>query len=75
MPLDLDAYDRGVGHHLRLIRHHAMNIDTHVQLLQRQPDFQTMAEDDLVQCDAILAEALGRVRRAIETFRGKPRDR
>lgn len=74
MPLTLEDYDHKVGHHLRMIRHHAAAIDAHVAYMTHQPAFEALAEDELAKVDATLAQAMGKVRHAIETYRGKPHD-
>ena len=74
MPQTLEQWDQTIGHHLRMIRHHAASIETHVAYMQRQPEFETMAEDELRKVDAALAIAIGRVQHALHEFRSKPRD-
>ena len=74
MPLTLEEYDHKVGHHLRMVRHHAASIETHVCYMTHQPGFEAMAEDALVHVVATLESALQLSRNALEHYRGKPRD-
>lgn len=74
MALTLEEYDRQVGHHLRMVSHHAASIMTHVSYMTRQPDFETEAEGNLVKVENVLAQSLAEVRKAIQRFRDKPVD-
>ena len=74
MPLTLEDYDHQVGHHLRMIGHHSKALVVHADMMTRQPAFEALAADELAKCEDHLTQALGRVRRAIETYKGKPHD-
>lgn len=74
MPMTLEQYDREVGHHLRMIRHHAMSIETHVAYMTHQPDFATIAEEAMAHVVATLENALRHAENALANFREKPRD-
>lgn len=74
MALTLEQWDHRVGHHLKMIVHHAMSIETHVHYMTHQPAFEALAEDELVKVDEALAAALARVQHALTKFRSKPRD-
>ena len=72
--MSLEEYDHKIGHHLRMIRHHAMAMVVHAEMMARRPEFETLAEDELEKCDAVLALALGKVRYSLQTVREKPID-
>lgn len=74
MPLALSDYDKQVGHHLRMLHHHAHCMVTHTQLMTHQPDFATTAEEDLVRAELSVTQAAALIRLALENFRSKPRD-
>jgi hypothetical protein len=74
MGLPLDQYDHQVGHHLRMIRHHASAIETHVHYMTHQPGFESIAEENLMKVQDVLVEALEQTRKAISVFRSKPHD-
>ena len=74
MSLTLEEYDSRVGFHLRMMSHHGKMIAFHAEKMTHQPNFESQTEDELVQLDAALAAALGRVQHALKTLRGKPID-
>lgn len=74
MPLTLEQYDREVGHHLRMIRHHAMSIETHVGYMTHRPDFETIAEEAMAHVVATLESALRHAENALARFKEKPTD-
>jgi hypothetical protein len=74
MAMTLEDYDRHVGHHLRMVNHHATSILTHVGYMTHQPDFETTTEENLGKVADVLAKALAEVNCAIQKFRDKPRD-
>jgi hypothetical protein len=75
MPLTLEEYDHQIGFPMKMIRQHAERIAHYANRMTHQPGFEALAEDELAKLDHTLATALGRVRHALETYRGKPRDR
>lgn len=75
MPMTLEEFDAGVGHHLREISTSARYIVAHANAMLARPDFGSIGEDELVRCENVLAQALGRIRHAAETIRSKPVDR
>jgi hypothetical protein len=74
MPMSLEEWDRGVGHHLRVISTCAKSIVVHADRMRARPDFETMAADDLAMASAILAQCLGQVQHAINSIKEKPLD-
>jgi hypothetical protein len=74
MPMTLEEYDHQIGHHLRMIRHHAAAIETHMAYMTRRPDFETLAEEELHKIGFVLVEALDRVKHAIDSYKRKPID-
>lgn len=74
MTLTLEQYDHQVGHHLRMIRHHAASIKTHVHYMTHQPDFETLAEGALSDVVTTLEAALQNASAALSQFREKPHD-
>ena len=74
MPMTLEEFNQGMGHHLRMISTCAQQIKTHAEAMMMRPDFESMAEDDLARCEVVLAQALGRVRHAALSIKEKPVD-
>ncbi|QIO34355.1 hypothetical protein [Bradyrhizobium sp. 1(2017)] len=74
MGMSLDRWNIEMRPSLDEIRWHAHRIMQHVDALPVQADFETLAEGDMKLCEQALTQALGRVSRALKTYREKPRD-
>jgi hypothetical protein len=72
MPMPLDQWHEEVSRHLALIEAGADICVRHVEQLPLRPDFRTLAEEELCQCEAALQHALTKVRLAQAIYRDKP---
>jgi hypothetical protein len=68
MKLTLEQWDAKIRPHLRGIEDGADMITRHVNHLMGKPDFETLAHHDLQCCEAVLANALERVIRALAEY-------
>jgi hypothetical protein len=72
MPMPLDQWDHSVGYHLQMIEAGAEMCARHTERLPLRPDFRSLAEEEMRQCEAALLHALTNVRLALAAYGAKP---
>jgi hypothetical protein len=70
--MTLEEWDHKVGHHLRMIEGACRDIEAHVQAMEFQPTFSTIAFEEMTKAEEFLRTAQDRVREARTRFEGKP---
>lgn len=73
--MSLQQWESEVRPELELIEAGAEMCARHAQRLPLRPDFRTLAEEGLCECEAALARALTKVRLAQAAYRDKRIDR
>jgi hypothetical protein len=74
MPLTLAEYEFQIGHHIRIIHHHARQMRSHVERMTHQPGFPSLAEAELETVETTLFEALRTVMNTRAQLKAKPAD-
>jgi len=70
--MNLDDWDRLIAPHLQAIEVCASAAARHANELVARPDFETLAEDQLVKAFNTLSAALDKIITARKAYQGKP---
>lgn len=68
MSMSLAEWDEKVGRHLHAIEHHADMCERAANCLAFQPEFETIALDELKHAEATLVIALAKIKNSIRRY-------